>query len=363
MKPAFKNILLLAVPGLMFCIIPVNGLEFDFMWQMAALWIAGLAFTLWLSSWWFRAFFFLALVRTATIWPPDADGYISLLMIAIFLAAAEGFKRIDSDDTMNFICIAGVALFAWLLAQLYGFSPAYFGGRSIGGLNPDAGGVSFALCLIAFFRMNSYQLIWVPVVGIIISGSTTALTSALAGVAALLILDKRISIRQFTAAFVVLVIVGGFWLWKIDPLQNTLKCDRWIAWKHAAWSLRSEALGRGLGSWKIVFPLLASSDKRLGQVSNENGTITIDDYFRNAHNQYVQTAFELGIQELAIAVAFLIFAAVMALAGRVGPYPAAGVMALAVACFGWNVFHSPLLAVLGSAWLGMFERERSFKCV
>jgi len=355
---AWRYILLLSLPGLMLCIIPVDGLAYSFMWQMAALWIAAGVFTLWLSSWWLRAFFSLALVRTATIWPPVADGYLSLLMIAVFLAAIEGFRRIDSDDVMNWICIAGVVLFGWILAQIYGLVPAYFNDRSIGGLNPDAGGVFFALTLPAFLRLHAgIKLAWIPFVGIVISGSTTAMAAALAGMIAFLIVLRGISTKQFGAAVAVLVLLAGFWLWKIDPIENTLKCNRWLAWKHAAWSLKSEALGRGLGSWKDVFPLLASGEKRLGTVTNENGIITFQDCFLNAHNDYVDTVFELGTQGLAVVIAFLIFVCVMVWEGRVGPCSFSGIAALAVACMGWSVFRHPLLALIGAAWIGMFLRR------
>jgi hypothetical protein len=43
-------LLLGAVPGLMFCIIPVNGMEFRLSWQLAALWLGGAAFAVFLSS-------------------------------------------------------------------------------------------------------------------------------------------------------------------------------------------------------------------------------------------------------------------------------------------------------------------------
>ncbi len=357
MNKHYEHMLLLALPGLMLCIIPAHGEEYLFIWQVSALWICGMAFTVWLSSWWYRAFFFLALVRTATIWPPDADGYLCLLTIAVFLAAAEGFKRIDSDKTMNWICLAGVVLFGWTLAQIYGFVPAYFAGRSIGPLNPDAGGVFFALCLIAFFRMNVYRLIWIPFVGIIISASTTAAASALAGIVVMLILNSKVSAKQLIAALAVIAVVGGFWIWKIDPIRDTLNCTRWVAWKHAVWSFQSESMGRGLGSWKIVFPLLASGDKRLGTVTNEKGVITFENCFLNAHNDYLQTGFELGLQELAVVIGFLIYAAVLAVMGKAGAYPAAGVAALAVASLGWSVFRNPLLALIGAAWLGMWERS------
>jgi O-antigen ligase len=121
--------------------------------------------------------------------------------------------------------------------------------------------------------------------------------------------------------------------------------------------MRSEILGRGLGSWKTVFPLLASGDARIGEVTNANGKITMNNAFAEAHNEYVQAAFEMGVQ---MALLMVLFAGcvIWAILTRQAPaHVSAGMAALMVACMGWHVFHIAPLALLGCAWLGLWERR------
>jgi O-antigen ligase len=156
---------------------------------------------------------------------------------------------------------------------------------------------------------------------------------------------------------VVLIVLLGLWFWRVDPLAGVITDQRWIAWKHAAWSMRSEILGRGLGSFKTVFPLLASGDARIGEVKNEAGKITMNNAFLEAHNEYVQAAFELGLQMAFLMVLFAGFVTWAILTRQVPAHAAAGVAALMVACMGWHVFHIAPLALLGCAWLGQWERR------
>ena len=357
MKERFARILLLtSLPGLMFCIIPVHGTEFNLSWQLASVWLGGLAFTALLTGWWLRVFWLICLAVTMIHFPPVYDAYISLITVAVFLAAVEGFSRIDGEKEMDAICIAAIALLCWMLAQRAGWATAWFGVRSVGPFNPDAGGVFLALCLPACLRGKWMLLAPFIVCGLVVSGTTTGAMAALAGMAVYLYLtvaDKR-KIIAWGAA---LAVLAGVWFWKVDSLDNMVKCNRWIAWKHAAWSMRSEMLGRGMGSWEVVFPLLASGDTRLGTVNNENGKIEMNNVFCQAHNEYVQAAFELGVQTFALIGAFLIFVAVCILRKSVSAEVAAGMTALAISCFGWHVFHIPPVALLGCAWLGMWQRR------
>lgn len=358
-------ILLCAVPGLMFCIIPVNGMEFRLSWQLAAIWLGGAAFAVFLSSWWWRVFFLIALIRTATM-APAYDAYISLLTIAVFLAAAEGFSRIDPERVMNAICLAVLILFAWIMIQMTGGTTALFAPRLAGPFNPDSGGVFFALCLPAFLRPRWWPFGVVCIIGIILSGTTTGAMAAAAALGIFFIYGDRFEIcprwpkicpRRIIAGTAALVVLLGLWFWRVDPFAGVIGDQRWIAWKHAAWSMRSGILGRGLGSFKTVFPLLASGDARIGEVKNETGKITMSNVFLEAHNEYVQAAFELGVQMAVLMVLFAAFVAWMIITRQAPAYAAAGMAALMVACAGWHVFHVAPLALLGCAWLGLWERR------
>jgi len=362
-----RYILLCALPGLMFCIIPVEGTPFRWSWQLTALWLGGAAFTVFLSSWWFRAFYLLVLIRTATIMP-NYDAYIAFITLTVFLAAVEGFSRIDQEKTMNAMCIAALLLLYWMIAQKLGWMTEYMTGQPAGPFNPDTGGIFLALCLPACLRAGKYLLLPLIVWGLVEIGTTTGIAAALcaAGVYAYLTVTDW---KKLIAVGMALVISAGIWFWKIDPIENTLQCKRWIVWKHAIMSMRSEMFGRGLGSWDDIFPLLVSGDKRIsGQVDSvitygESGRVKVDitknSYFGQAHNEYVQAAFELGIQALMLVIVFLGTVAFAIVRKFAPPYAAAGVVALAVSCFGFFPMHVAPTALLGCAWLGIWQRNAS----
>ena len=130
-----------------------------------------------------------------------------------------------------------------------------------------------------------------------------------------------------------------------------------MAWKVATRSMPAEMWGRGLGSWEATFPLLASGDPRLGVVQDQGGKVALTNVFAQAHNEYVQAAFELGLQALVLIMGFLIFVAVSIWRGAVSPSVAAGMTILAVGCFGFFTFHVAPTALLGVAWIGMWEKD------
>jgi O-antigen ligase len=355
MSKVVEYILLGAIPGLMFMIIPVPGMEARFSWQLISLWLAGVAFSSFLSSWWRRGFFLLALVRTAIL-PPDIESYIMLLIIAVFLGAVEGFKRIDEEKMLKAFVIAAILLIYWTAAQKLGITQPYFGGRSVGPFNPDEGGVFLALCLPVAFRPRWRLLIPCILWGIYVSETSTGFLAALmaAGVFAFYLFREHK--KKLLLIFVVLTLIAGSWFLKVDPIQNTRSDPRWIAWKHAAWSMRSELWGRGLGSWEKIFPLLASGDKRIGLVDPAAKGVIMKNVFIQAHNEYIQMAFELGVHVFIFLILFSVFTFIAMIRGAASPYAAAGMTALIVSCLGFFTLHIAPTSLLGMAWIGIWER-------
>lgn len=354
MPKAARYILLAAVPGLMLCLIHRDGMAFRFSWQLASIWLGGVIFIILLSGWWRRAFFALALLRTAML-PPNYEAYLGLLLIAIFLAAVEGFRRIDEDQTMNAICVAGILLLAWTLAQKFGLAQAWFGPHSTGPFNPDTGAIFLALCLPAMLRGQWFFLIPFAIFGLIVAASLTGMLAAAIGMAIFLWLSIK-SRKTLAVCGLALALMFGLWAWQTGEWRQIRSDTRWLAWKHAAWSMRAEKWGRGLGSWKEVFPLLVLQEPKLGKARPHKGKLIVNGAWLHAHNEYVQAAFELGWQTLALIAAFV---SVMALkiCRRIAPgHAAAGMAVLAVSCFGFFPLHIAPTALLGSAWLGLWER-------
>lgn len=356
----YEIILLAAIPGLMFCIIPAEGMPLAFSWQLISIWLGGVAFITVLSSWWWRGFFLLALIRTATILPAQAEAYLELMTIAVFLSAAEGFRRMNPryrEFAMDGMCVAAELLLMWMLWQKCGIIRSDFAPQHAGPFNPDVASIFFALTIFACTRTKRWWLLPPILSGMVVVATTTGVAAAAAG-AIVYALKSGWSKKVMAIGLMVLLMGGIVWSWRVDSLENMVTNPRWIAWKHAAWSMRSEQWGRGLGSWYDTFPLLASGDRRIGTVELKDGKLEMNNVFLQADNEYVQAAFELGLQALLLIVCFLAITAWMIVRNPVSASAAGGITTLAVACFGVYCFHVPPIAVLGSAWLGIWEAER-----
>ena len=359
MKNRINEIILLAaLAGLMFCIVPAGGFEFRLSWQLAAIWGGGIAFAAFLSGWWRRLLWAGALAHTALGLPPSYDAYITLGTIAVFLTAVEGIKGIDEDCVLDAIAVGALALFAWQALQFLGVAHQWFE-RPSGPFNPCSAGVMLALGLPAFFRPRWWPGL-VPVCwGIWAAGSSTGAAAAGAGCVACAIVDRRIPRFALLSAAVLLGTAAALWLTLVDPLANTLACPRWTAWKRAAEIVAVNPWGLGLGSFKDLFPQLSAGVPGLGELSWENGAVTMRQAFTQAHNEYVQLAFELGIPALALASAFVLSIGIRIAVGGISPRAAAGLAAAAVGCLGWGLFHIAPLALVACAWIALYENSIS----
>ena len=368
---SITNIILLsAIPGLMFFIFQVGDFSFRFSWQLVSIWLAGVAFAAILSSWFWRIFFLLALGQAAfdtMLNGAILTSYITLMMIAIFLGAAERFSRMSLDHIMDAMCVAGSLLSLWVIGQRLGLIPYFnIGISGAGPFNGNAAGVFLALCVPAFCRkahsswllahgwlrkLRLWQLLPVVGVGIYLCRSTTGMIAALAGLGAWALVS-RVGILWTGAGALMACMIFGLFLWKGDPSPNILPVGRWPVWERAIRSFEAAPFGRGLGSFAQVFPRMTVGDDRI----YHRGAAMM-----HAHNEYLQTGFEMGLQAMAVVMGYPVWIGVMAWRKRkrladTGRIAVAGIAALAVSCLGWHTFHIAPLAVLGSAWLGMGHR-------
>lgn len=346
-----EYLILAALPGLMLCIVPVEGVEFRLSWHLAFLWLGAFLFTAWLTSWWLRAMFLVALLATASI-PPAQTAYITLATIGIGLAVIARIAEMDALRAVFWIRGAAVMALAWMIAQRYlGAIPR---GEFIGPFNADAAGVFLALCMPAFFSRKAWPGVIVLFVAIAMTKTSTGFAAAAAACAVGAFVYGTIPPKIRALMLLAVCVACSLFFWKVEPITNTLKCDRWIVWDHGTRAIQRTPAGHGLGSWETIFPLLASGDRRIGEVLNIKNHIELNNVFRQAHNEYVQAAFEMGWAALGLIAAFLIWAAWLILRGAVSPPVAGGVTALAVSCLGWHTFHIAPLALIGCAWLGLF---------
>jgi len=364
MTSTTKIILLSAIPGLMFFIFQMGNFSFRLSWQLVSIWLAGVAFAAILSNWFWRIFFLLALVQVIFN-EVVLTSYITLMMIAIFLGAAEGFSRIRPDGIMDAMCVGGVLLSLWVIGQRVGILPAFSLGESgAGPFNRISAGVYLALCFPAFCReapgswlmahgwpriLRWWHFLSLIITGLLLCRSTTGVITALAGLAAWALISRPGMLWVGVGA-VLAVMFCGLFFWKMDPLTNALHGGRWPAWERVILSLDAAPFGRGLGSFAQVFPRMILSDDRIAN------------NMRHAHNEYLQTGFEMGLQGMLLIVVYPVWIGVVAWRKRkrltyTARIVVSGIAALAVSCIGWHTFHIAPLAVLGAAWLGMAHGE------
>jgi hypothetical protein len=367
MKSA-RIILPAAIPGLMFCLVPIHGIDFRGGWQLASIWLAGVVFACWLESWWWRLFFLCVLISVAGR-EPLTGAYLSLFTVGIFLAAIQGFASCNTERVMDALCVTGLALTIWtMLQRSFDLSTFGLGGAGAGPFNIDAAGALLAMCVPAFFRRGSrwlkcpVALLPFPLFGIALCGATTGVLACLAGIGVWVV--TGISDRRWIVVAVVVMLVAGCAALKYE--SGNL---RWRAWRHVVWSYRSAPLGRGLGSFGDLFPLMIAGDKALCTVTR--GDDLGGGYYRlqtnkrwtHAHNEFLETGFELGIPAMLLVLSYLAFPAIVAWAlMRAGHLSAtdrmvlSGMAATATAAAGFYIFHIAPVALAGCAWIGLARR-------
>jgi len=339
-------------------------------WELMSIYGAGMAWSFLLRSWWWRGFLCLALAQL--VWRPTGASMSAFAMICLFLGAAQVFSGSEPEEVSACIRISALAVGVLMLLQEAGVIPPYNPfGRPGGFFNPDAAGVYLALCLPAFLggeKGRTLKIIFCATVagGIFLAGSTTAMASAAAAVVTYYVLEGRLS-RVLAAALV--VIVGSVvFITKIDPIQSTLSEPRWQVWRHVVRTYPSAPLGRGLGSFREIFPYFVSADRRLSTIEpvmtpDGRKKLRFKTTWLQAHNEYLQAGFEMGIQGIVLILGFFVSFTVTAMRLRgalslEARQAGAGIAALAVSCLGWFTLHIAPLALVSMAWLGIWEAEK-----
>lgn len=118
------------------------------------------------------------------------------------------------------------------------------------------------------------------------------------------------------------------------------------AWKMAIVDLLPERLftGAGTGHWKIVFARRDVADYLTGG----NGELLLQ-----AHNEYVQSLFELGILFAVILIGYTVHN-VLRYNAR-ARLSTLAVIVIAVVCAAYHPFHIALLAMVALMWMAMLE--------
>lgn len=359
-------LLLAGIPGLMFCVIPVPGMAFRFSWQLVSLFAIALCFSFWLRSWWLRLFFLVVTVQVA-FHPLVITNYVDLLLVGGFMAAAQKFSTMNLDRVFTAMVVAIGLLAVWILLQKTGLTDPYLlsvlpGGiktYTVGVFNPNYTGCFLAMCIPGIYgligdRMSGRLLVLlIPVLPagliLVLTKTTTAAVAAFASGMIYLFLSGIV--RKKDRLFVVLMVLAIFFVsvMALDPPWNRIfgGSTRVQTWKTTSAMVWNEPAGYGLGSFADIFPLTTMPDaKRV---------------FLDAHNEYVQAAFEFGLQGFLLIVAFVVSVFYRAMTWsrqdyqpEEGAVVLSGLISVLVCAGGVSVFHVAPTALISCAWIGLY---------
>lgn len=357
----YQRILLIAIPGLMLGFIPAPGISLRFGWQLISIWLAAAVFAgTVLRSWWLRLFFILCFL-TVLRYGPIATSYLTLLTIAVFMAATEGVRDIEPVKIYDAMTAAAILLLAYGCAQFGGimrYFPPLSPVSTMGPFNINSASAFFAMCLPVFFSVRPvkifkwtlpgrFSLLPVPLYGLLMSRSTTGFAAAVAACVVYGALGG-VSKKVFVVGMAAALMAGAVFFTAVDP-PGKKDMIRPHIWKHIGWSFRSEKLGRGLGSFESLFPVMILSDPKL---VGETGGLVL-----HAHSEYLQAGFEIGIPAMLMLLLFPFVKIDMGWMWRESlaeseKIALAGLAATAVAAAGFHTFHVAPTALLGCVWIG-----------
>ena len=356
MKTTVNKIALFAIVGLMFCMIPYGGLSFRVSMHVAALWIGAAVIALFLTDWWRRGFWLLAVLRTAVA-EPNGMPIVLLATIALFLLATEAYKRLPAGQLLLALRIAGIVLAGWIGLQRLDLVPRWM---LAGPFNPDSAAVLLAMTLPAFWFWEETRLglglnlvcqagiLW----ALASCGSTTGFVAVFS--AAVVRFHKSLfySWRAVAAAGVIGLLAAGFWFTQMDSLSGVLSCRRWASWHEGLKQTLVKPLGHGLGSWSSVFVARTLNDPRITTTEKHPDGSVSRSVMDTAHNEYIQIGFELGWLGLALVLAWPVWMLVFKFSVFTP-----GLMAVLVASLGMFVFHEAPTALIGCVWIALNEVE------
>lgn len=326
---------------------PVDDLrlEMEFLVRLAA--IAGLALYLWTINPWWAAF--LALAGVSHVYPAHTrSSYLAfdaVLHGAVWFAVLTSVLR-RRDLTVLYNTLAAICCFNlfWQVLQAFELDPV-FAALADGPmprvgfmLNQNFCGAFAAFCLPVFLRPGWRWGLAVVGLSLFLAQTSLAVFSAFAGLLFFGVVKKKIVLSLAlavcgSAGYILLVDGPGFERWPVWKLGL-------LGWIEEPW------FGFGLGHWALLFQKPVSGA----------GT----GIWMQAHNEFLQGLFEMGIGFGIVVVGYLAGAwnALRRRAGEGLLIPATALVIIAVNSAANFPFHVGATAIVAVTWMACFEIER-----
>lgn len=318
-------------------------MQMDFLLRLAA--CAGFSLYLWTINPWWGAF--MALAGVSHFYPAYTRNsfmaFSSVFYGAVLFAVLCRFVRRESVTFLyNTIAAACCVNTLWMVLQFFELDPIFISvkGREVPEvglmLNQNFASAFTALCMPVFFRPRWRWGLGIVAIGLILSKSALGAFSAAAG----LIFYGAVTGRIY--ASLALAFIGSLgYILLVDPPGF----ERWPVWKvgFRGW-LKEPWFGYGLGHWSLIF---------IKPIPGSNSGI-----WTQAHNEFLQGLFEMGIGFAVIVTGYLATVARQIRLKRMA-LPVTAIVIIAVNAAANFPFHVGATAIVALVWMAIFEIERS----
>lgn len=351
----------------MFFIFPIENMNYGLSWQYSLILLAGVLLLFSAKPFtniWMKVFWIIILIQliflekisvplvlsaktinilTQSLFDRSLKIFLLILVSCFFVS---WYQEIEEQKKLFFIRISALLLCSYILIQKLGYYELKTRGLIVclGNFNPTTAGIYLALCFPAFLRKKWWTCLFFIGFGLYEANSLTAYIVVLLSLFIFFYSIKEISYLHILA--IILFLSFGLFLYNnnyIAIFQKEIQNNtRWSVWNIGLQASGDQLFGRGLGSWKILFPYF-TDDHRL--------------WWSNAHNEYIQGFFEYGIQFVVFFVLFLCSFIYHFFKGHLNNYTAIGMITIFVTCFAYPVIRIVPLALLCFIWLGMYFQE------
>jgi len=323
---------------------PADALRLELLYLFETAAALTFAVFMWRVNMWWALFIALgAFSRTYPYYTQDS--YLAFQQIlfgaAFFLSVSFIMKRRWESTVYNAICIVALVHAAWGFMQYFGIwillHPLKGYERDITGLMDNRNTLAgvLALCAPAFWR-GQWKFGLVPVViAMCLARTSLGIISLGAGI----VFYGFIKGKIWPSLAITIVAVLGYGFFIDSPGY-----ERWEVWKWGLkiWFNNRIFTGFGLGNWveMMEYPVYIPG-------------VTSIASWHQAHNEFVQMLFEMGIGFIVLSVGYIISMYRNFREKNILPYTALTI--LLVQSFFNFPFHIGTTAMLGVFWLGVIQ--------
>lgn len=307
------------------------------------------ALMMWGINRWVALFFMVAALSSIF---PFSTRESSFAMRAVFIGCLwfyliSRMPKYSVPWLMNAMCVVAIFNSVMVLSQFFGFDPIFIPKKDFAGTvpivgftgNPNEAAALLAFCIPAFFRKRWSWVLLLIIPGVIVTNTSAGIACVAIAIATYALL-KGGWIEYLLCFYALIMAICYIIAFDGSIVPNSLK-ERFLAWETGYEIYKSHYLfGYGLGHWKEIFKHLS--------VANQ--------FWPQAHNEFVQGLFEIGISFVVCIIGYVINIAKKCFKNKKDMIIPISAMAAIIAnsCVNFP-FHIAQTALMAITWMGIIE--------